>query len=70
MPGQATRSHVPQLRVCMLQLKRIPQRRPKITCATTKTQGGQINVRDFRPVALHDPPGKGFQAEIVFCTIR
>lgn len=47
MPGQATRSYVPQLRVCTLQLKRIPQRRPKITCATTKTQGGQINVRDF-----------------------
>ena len=35
IPGQGTRSHMLQLRVCMAQLK--------ILCAATKTQHNQIN---------------------------
>ena len=37
IPGQATRSHMPQLRVCMLQL------RSKIPHVTTKTGYSQIS---------------------------
>ena len=35
IPGQGTRSRIPQLRACMLQLK--------ILCAASKTQHSQIN---------------------------
>ena len=36
IPGRGSRSHVPQLRVCMPQLK--------IPCAITKTWRSQINI--------------------------
>ena len=39
IPGQGTKSHMPQLRVCMQQLE--------IPCATTKTWCSQINKQIF-----------------------
>ena len=55
IPGQGSRSHTPQLRVCMLQLKdsRLPQLKTphattKILCAATKTQRSQINKYFFK----------------------
>ena len=48
IPGQGTRSHMPQLRVCMLQAKVcMPQWRSKVLRATTKTQNSQTNKYFF-----------------------
>ena len=44
IPGQGTRSYMPQLRVCMLQLK-ILHAAAKIPCAATKTRCRQINIK-------------------------
>ena len=41
IPGQGTRSHMPQLRVCIL------QRRSKILSAATKTQHRQLNKNRY-----------------------
>ena len=49
IPGQATRSRMPQLRVHMLQMKiphaatKISHTATKIPCAATKTRHSQIN---------------------------
>ena len=44
IPGHRTRSHVSQLRVCMLKLKILnAQQRLKILCAATKTRHSQID---------------------------
>ena len=44
IPGHRTRSHVSQLRVCMLKLRILnAQQRSKILCAATKTQHSQID---------------------------
>ena len=49
IPGQGTRSHMAQLRVCMPQLKiprattKIPHVATKVSRAATKTQSNQIN---------------------------
>ena len=46
IPGQGTRSHMPQLRVRMPQLK-IPHTATKIPPAATKTGCSQINKEKF-----------------------
>ena len=44
-PGQGTKFHTLQLRVCLPQLERspVPQQRSKIPCATAKTQHTQLD---------------------------
>ena len=42
-PGQGTRSHMTEQRVCMMQLK-IPHARSKTLHAVTKTWYSQINI--------------------------
>ena len=44
IPGQGTRSHMPQLRDHMSQLKTPYAARAAILCTTTKTQHSQINI--------------------------
>ena len=44
IPGQGTRSHMPQLRDRMSQLKTPYATRVAILCTTTKTQHSQINI--------------------------
>ena len=45
IPGQGTRSRMPQLTVHMLQLKIRLQQKLKIPHATPRTQQGQINIK-------------------------
>ena len=66
IPGQGPRSHMLQIRVCMLQLGvhmpqlKIPnaRQRSKISCAATKTQHSQINkyfLKIKKSIVTHSP---------------